>query len=384
MEIINKNDQALLDEYEAFASTSKYGNFMQSLRWPKVKDNWGWDAVISRDAEGKIRGTCLVLIKKVPMFKVSFLYAPHGPVCDWSNKEIMEDLFEGVKVLAKKYKAYQFMWDPCFEEKEKDISEMLIGMGFKHTYNAPELTTIQARNNYMLRNIEGKTEDEVMASFKPDWRNRIRKGPKKGVVCKVCGTEALDDFYPLMQATGIRDGFSIRGKDYFVKFIEGLGAEHCHLFMCYTEEDGKQIPLSGAVTTQYAGKTCYVYGASANHHRNLYPNYLMQWTMIQWAIEGKNYIYDFQGIPFYNDETNPNYGVYKFKKGFNGEVVTYAGEFFYIFKPAMKKLVDKCEKIVMDRHERKRQKLLKNRNTDFDNEQPAQSEQKAPEAKNKE
>ena len=265
MEIINKNDQALLDEYEAFASTSKYGNFMQSLRWPKVKDNWGWDAVISRDAEGKIRGTCLVLIKKVPMFKVSFLYAPHGPVCDWSNKEIMEDLFEGVKVLAKKYKAYQFMWDPCFEEKEKDISEMLIGMGFKHTYNAPELTTIQARNNYMLRNIEGKTEDEVMASFKPDWRNRIRKGPKKGVVCKVCGTEALDDFYPLMQATGIRDGFSIRGKDYFVKFIEGLGAEHCHLFMCYTEEDGKQIPLSGAVTTQYAGKTCYVYGASANY-----------------------------------------------------------------------------------------------------------------------
>ena len=41
--------------------------------------------------------------------------------------------------------------------------------------------------------------------------------------------------------------------------------------------------------------------------------------MINWALEGKNYIYDFQGIPFYNDETNPNYGVYKFKKGFNGE-----------------------------------------------------------------
>lgn len=53
------------------------------------------------------------------------------------------------------------------------------------------------------------------------------------------------------------------------------------------------------------------------------------------------------------------------KMGFNGEVVTYEGEFFYIFKPFMKKVVDFCEKIVMDRHERKRQKLLKNRNKDM-------------------
>ena len=45
--------------------------------------------------------------------------------------------------------------------------------------------------------------------------------------------------------------------------LNGLGPEHCRLFMCYVDEDGKQIPLSGAVTTQYAGKTCYVYGASA-------------------------------------------------------------------------------------------------------------------------
>ena len=43
MEIINKSDEKLLAEYEQFASTSKYGNFMQSLKWPKVKDNWGWD-----------------------------------------------------------------------------------------------------------------------------------------------------------------------------------------------------------------------------------------------------------------------------------------------------------------------------------------------------
>ena len=78
------------------------------------------------------------------------------------------------------------------------------------------------------------------------------------------------------------------------------------------------------------------------------------------------------GIPFYNDETNPNYGVYKFKKGFNGEVVTFAGEFYYVFKPFKKKLIDFCERVVMNHRERQRQKLLKNRNKDFGTEQAGQ------------
>ena len=37
----------------------------------------------------------------------------------------------------------------------------------------------------------------------------------------------------------------------------------------------------------------------------------------------------------------------------------------FVIKPIKKEVVDFCEKIVMDRHERKRQKLLKNRNKDM-------------------
>ena len=47
MEIINKSDEKLLAEYEQFASTSKYGNFMQSLKWPKVKDKYRLEDHIS-------------------------------------------------------------------------------------------------------------------------------------------------------------------------------------------------------------------------------------------------------------------------------------------------------------------------------------------------
>lgn len=53
------------------------------------------------------------------------------------------------------------------------------------------------------------------------------------------------------------------------------------LYLCYYNGQA----LSGAVTVQYGGRTCYVYGASTALHREVMPNYLMQWEMIQWAVE---------------------------------------------------------------------------------------------------
>lgn len=336
MEIINKSDEGLLEEYESFIQGHINGSFMQSLSWPKVKSNWGWDAVISRDANGRIRGACTILIK--PVFGTSFLYAPRGPVYDYDDTDTFLDLLEGIKVIAKKNKSYQFMCDPFIENGDKRHSDFLLSLGFSHKYNAPPLETIQTRDNYLIEHIDKLTRDELMAKFKPDWRNRIRKAPKKGVYCKRCGTEALDDFYPMAVDTGNRDGFTVRSKEYFARFINAFSPEECRLFMCYVEEDGKEIPLSGAIATRSAGKTVYVYGASANHHRNYYSSYLMQWDMMNWAMEGGCYTYDFGGIPHYEEENNSAYGVYKFKKGFNGEIKTFEGEYFYTMRPLMTKL----------------------------------------------
>lgn len=131
-----------------------------------------------------------------------------------------------------------------------------------------------------------------------------------------------------MQATGKRDGFAIRSKEYFEKFLYAF-EENARLYMCYSP-DGEAI--SGALTVRYGNRVSYVYGASSDTQRNLMPNYLMQWNMIKWAIESQCDIYDFMGIPHCDEENHSNYGVYRFKKGFNGEIVKYAGEFDYIFQ----------------------------------------------------
>ena len=340
IELIDFTDAEKTNEYEAFVSEHRAGSFMQSLRWCGVKNSWGREAVVLRGAGGRITGAMLVLIKKVPFFGKSLLYAPRGPVCDLHDGKSIAALLEGVKLLSQKYDAYLFKMDPYIEEGDEVFIAQMRELGFAHTPHAKELTTIQSRCNYMLP-IEGKSADEVFQAFHSKWRYNIRLAQRRGVECRACGIEALDDFYPLMVETGKRDGFLIRPKEYFAKMLDALG-EHCRLYLCYHEG----VPLSGAVATQFAGKTCYVYGASSNEHRNLMPNYLMQWTMIQWAIENGCFVYDFQGIPYYFDETHPNYGVYRFKRGFNGQVVVLAGEFDYVFSKSANEWIHRAERTV--------------------------------------
>ena len=80
-------------------------------------------------------------------------------------------------------------------------------------------------------------------------------------------------------------------------------------------------------------------------HREVMPNYLMQWEMIRWAIETNCRIYDFRGVSGYLDESNPLYGIYRFKKGFSGELTEFIGEMNLVIKPFAFQLVTCGEKV---------------------------------------
>lgn len=343
MEILNKSDKSAVYEYESFVSKHKGVSFMQSIKWADVKSNWDSEAVIVRSGEGKIIASCLILIKELPILNRTFLYAPRGFVCDYGDREVIGSLISGIDFLAEKYNAYEFICDPPVLEGNGNFVKAMGELGFIQRLGNPKNETIQCRNNYML-NIERKTSEEIMSGFKSDWRNRIRKAVRKGVYCKALGSEGLTDFYPLMTATGIRDNFPVRSLEYFQRFMNGLG-DSCKLFICYADIDGREVPLSGAIAVNYSDVVTYVYGASSNEHRNLYPNYLMQFAMINWAIEKGCNLYDFGGIPCYEDETDPKYGIYRFKKGFGGETVNYAGEFVKSYNRILCKAMWLCVKL---------------------------------------
>ena len=153
---------------------------------------------------------------------------------------------------------------------------------------------------------------------------------------RLIGKDYLDAFVRIIKATGERDGFNTRPKASFERMLDALG-EHVRMYMGFYQDQ----PICGAITTNYAGKACYVYGASDNVYRNVMPNYLMQWEMIRWAVETGCDVYDFQGIS--GDMENENghmYGLYRFKRGFGGQVDELAGEFNYVYKPVVSRMVD--------------------------------------------
>ena len=153
-------------------------------------------------------------------------------------------------------------------------------LGFKIKDDSKDFKDeIQPRFVFQL-DLRGKSKDTIFSEFQSKTRYNVRLASKKGVEIKEGNKEDLKDFHRIMVETGKRDNFLIRSLSYFEKMYDNLYPNHMKLMMAYHE--GK--PISGIIDIIYGNKVWYLYGASSNEHRNLMPNYLLQWEMIKMAI----------------------------------------------------------------------------------------------------
>lgn len=68
------------------------------------------------------------------------------------------------------------------------------------------------------------------------------------------------------------------------------------------------------------------------------PNYLLQWEAIRWAKAQGCTVYDFWGAPDEFVESDQLWGVWRFKAGFNGQVVRHIGAWDYPVRPLLYQL----------------------------------------------
>ncbi|MDD6024927.1 MAG: peptidoglycan bridge formation glycyltransferase FemA/FemB family protein [Oscillospiraceae bacterium] len=350
-EIITKEQ---IPEYEAFIQSHPKGHFAQSVLWAKQKPMWKWEAIVSRDGEGRIKGSMSVLIRRIiPGLPFTMMYSCRGPVTDLNDRETLADLLEGAKKLAKKHHSYVIKIDPDVPSSETAYTEMLTSLGFTLTGGGATFDAIQPQYVFRL-NTEGKTSEELLAALPQSTRRKVRAGGKKGVTTKICGKEAVPDFARLMLETGVRDGFVTREASYFESMLDNLG-EHARLYMAYYEGQA----IAGTLAIWFGDKVWYLYGASSNEHRNLMPNYMLQWNMIEWAVEKGCRLYDFRGVPGQVGEDHPLYGLYKFKLGFGGDYVEFVGEMDMVLNRPVNWFITTAKPIFMDL--RKKLYLLKNK-----------------------
>ena len=329
-------DENSESEYTEFLETHERCNFQQSLEWAKVKISWKHEVILAEDNSGKIVGSLMVWIRKIPIFG-NIMYSARGPVCDIHNMEVLKQLSEGIQQLAKKYNAIVMRMEPDIVSSDETFRNIMIDLGYQIKDDAKNFREeIQPRYVFRL-NTKNKTEEELFKNLHSKTRYNVRLATKKGVVIKEGTRDDLKVFHKIMVTTGIRDGFITRPLEYFERMYDCLGEKHMKLLMAYYNDE----PISGVIVIMYGNKTWYLYGASSNEHRNLMPNYLLQWEMVKIALANKSDIYDLRGVPGIADNSN---GLYRFKKGFGAEYTEFIGEVYMEFKPFRYRLYKFSEK----------------------------------------
>ena len=231
--------------------------------------------------------------------------------------------------------------------------------------------------------LEGKTKEQILKEMKPNTRNTIRKTEKIGITVKELGYDELEHFQNIMIETGARKNFSVRSVDYYKKMYE-LFHEKGEVKYYVTEldlvqyqkklEDDKQtaldklfklsdakynegqkknleneihsyekriqeaeeirkekntdvITLSGSMFMIIQPEIIYLSSGNYEEFMKFNSQYLLQWMMIQYGIEHGFKKHNFYGIPANINEHPKDYGIYEFKRGFNGIVEELIGEF---------------------------------------------------------
>lgn len=336
MKLLEEKDK---EKYKKFLESHERCNFQQSLEWGEVKDSWIKEVILSEDKKGNIRGSLCVWIRKMPIFG-NMMYVARGPVCDIHDKKVLEDIRKGADELAKKYNAFVLRMEPDVEKSDTEFRKIVEDLGFKVKDDSKDFKDeIQPRFVFQL-DLRGKTKDQIFSEFQSKTRYNVRLAGRKGVVIKEGTRDDLKVFHDIMVETGKRDNFLIRSLSYFEKMYDELAPKHMKLLLAYHEDRA----IAGIIPIMYGNKVWYLYGASSNTDRNLMPNYLLQWTMIQEAIDRGADMYDFRGVSGVVDENHPQYGLYRFKKGFNARFVEFIGEVYIPYKPLKYKLYKFSEK----------------------------------------
>jgi lipid II:glycine glycyltransferase (peptidoglycan interpeptide bridge formation enzyme) len=335
--VLDASQRALWDN---FVSQHSHGHFLQSWNWGTLKARVGWDplrlALWDSQSEQILAGAQILrrTLAHIPPRLGHLAYIPRGPVLDWSrfednhsdnhSLELSKVFFEGLLPFLRRQGAIALDIELPLEDGEEEAlfaSGVLTGLHFR------SIRPVQPARTILLDLTPD--EENLLAGMKEKWRYNIRLAARKGVQVRAARTlEDVHAWYSLLQTTGRRDAFDIHNFDYY-KHIWQLFAPHNHARLLLAEYEER--PLAGIFVGCLGQQAIYLYGASGNEYRNLMPNYLLQWEAIRWAKSQGANSYDFWGIPETDDAGEVMAGVYRFKSGWGGRVVRFAGNYEYVF-----------------------------------------------------
>lgn len=321
---------------------------LQTWQWGQVKAQVGWRAqpLVWRDDQGTVQAAALLLQRSVRAFgitlKLSVMYIPRGPMLDWSNTDLVTQVLDDLQTYARRKGAIFLKLDPDLplgygvpgREDEQPaptglaLQQDLIRRGWAFSDDQ-----IQFRNTVVLDLRDD--EETLLARMKSKTRYNIRLAARRGVTVRSGGVDDSDLLYRMYAHTSVRDDFLIRGRDYYalvwrVFFEAGLAEP------LIAEVEGE--PVGAVVIFRFGGRAWYIHGMSLDAHREKMFTYLLQWEAMLRAKAAGCTEYDLWGAPDDFAESDPMWGVFRFKDGLGGRVVRTLGAWDYPVRPGLFRL----------------------------------------------
>lgn len=341
-------------------------HFLQTHEWGQVKAGYGWNplyAVWTSDGkfstfnetdpcslhvENCIAATLILkrqILNKGFARQFSVLYAPKGPLLDWSNEPLRNRVLDDLQSFAKKRGAIFLKLDPDVvlatgvpggQTEVHDTLGQAVKSDLKRRGWQYSSEQIQFRNTVHLDLT--LPEEELLVRMKQKTRYNIRLAEKKGVVLRIGTSQDLSMLYRMYAETSLRDGFVIRDEAYYQtvwksfmtnsSFTSSNDSPITNYQLPFAEPLIAEVnnePVAAIFVFYFAGQAYYVYGMSRNTHREKMPAYLLQWEAIKRAKALGCTVYDLWGAPEVFDERDSMWGVYRFKEGLGGKVVRTLG-----------------------------------------------------------
>jgi lipid II:glycine glycyltransferase (peptidoglycan interpeptide bridge formation enzyme) len=267
---------------------------------------------------------------------------PRGPLVDWSQEALVLQICANLQDFARIKTAIFIKIDPDLpvgfgipgEESEQrspageKVRSLMTGRGWVFADEQ-----IQFRNTVQL-DLQPEEEDLLMR-MKSKTRYNIRLAKRRGVHVRQGDAADIDLLYQMYAHTAVRDDFLIREQGYYQAVWEAFFKANLATPLI-AEVDGQAV--GAAVIFHFAKRAWYFHGMSLDEHREKMFNYLLQWEAMLLARQAGCHTYDMWGAPDEFTDTDPLWGVYRFKDGFGGQVVRTLGAWDYPNRPALYRL----------------------------------------------
>lgn len=160
-----------------------------------------------------------------------------------------------------------------------------------------------------------KSEDQLLKEMHEKTRYNIHLAEKKGVLVKQ--SEDIETFIKILEKTEKRQGFYSHNPNYYRQLYKTLKPI---ILIAYLD----QTPIATIMLFKHEDFLYYPYGGSDPKYKEYMAPSLLHWEAIKLGKKLGCKTYDLWGT-YKNtkDETDPFYGIYRFKSGFGGTEVDF-------------------------------------------------------------